>query len=73
MCYDRGRYLHDILKWPDKRLESTHDYIQWLFPLPEVSGFNPEAPTLSRPDDDSSDFRSRPELQRVCGSHFCAC
>jgi hypothetical protein len=43
---NRGRYLRDILKWPDERLESVHDYIQWLFPLAEPSAFNPSAPTL---------------------------
>jgi hypothetical protein len=43
----RGRYLHEIQKWPDDQLESVHDYIQWLFPLPERSGFNVSAPVLN--------------------------
>ncbi|HEX3986359.1 MAG TPA: opioid growth factor receptor-related protein [Acidobacteriaceae bacterium] len=43
---DRGRTLAEILAWPDDRLESVHDFIQWLFPLPERSGANPGAPTL---------------------------
>jgi hypothetical protein len=43
---DRGRFLREIHQWPDDELEHTHDYIQWLFPLAERSGFNPEAPTL---------------------------
>jgi hypothetical protein len=43
----RGRMLTDILAWDDARLESVHDYIQWLFPLPEPSAFNPAAPILS--------------------------
>ncbi|HET9148421.1 MAG TPA: opioid growth factor receptor-related protein [Acetobacteraceae bacterium] len=38
-----------------------HDYIQWLFPLPERSGFNPAAPVLSRQD--IGVFRGGPELQ----------
>jgi hypothetical protein len=42
----RGRRLGDILGWDDARLESVHDYIQWLFPLPEPSAFNPHAPIL---------------------------
>jgi len=43
---DHGRLLREIQKWPDEKLEYTHDYIQWLFPLDERSGFNPEAPVL---------------------------
>src|SRR6202034_1792343 len=42
----RGRYLHEIQKWTDDQLESVHDFIQWLFPLPERSGANPVAPVL---------------------------
>jgi hypothetical protein len=42
----RGRMLNDIIGWDDARLESVHDYIQWLFPLPEPSAFNPFAPIL---------------------------
>lgn len=44
---DKGRWLEDIWKWDDRKLERTHDYIQWLFPLPERSHFNPGAPTLT--------------------------
>ena len=36
----RGCCLHEIQKWADGQLETAHDYIQWLFPLPERSGFN---------------------------------
>lgn len=43
---DRGRTLAEILAWPDEGLEAVHDYIQWMFPLPERSGANPSAPTL---------------------------
>jgi len=46
---DRGRYLSEIQEWPDDRLEAVHDFIQWMFPLAERSGANPEAPIL---DDD---------------------
>lgn len=45
-----GRYLRDILAWDDERLEAVHDYIQWLFPLPEPSGFNANAPILTPAD-----------------------
>ena len=44
----RGRCLREIQEWPDDQLESVHDYIQWLFPLPEPSGFNVAAPVLIR-------------------------
>lgn len=47
---DRERTLAAIQSWDDARLEAVHDYIQWLFPLPERSAFNPEAPLLA-PDD----------------------
>jgi hypothetical protein len=43
---DAGRTLEEILAWPDDRLEAVHDFIQWLFPLPERSSANPAAPTL---------------------------
>lgn len=43
---DAGRTLAEILAWDDERLEAVHDYIQWLFPLPEPSGANPTAPIL---------------------------
>jgi Opioid growth factor receptor (OGFr) conserved region len=43
---DDGRRLEEILRWDDMRLEMVHDYIQWIFPLPEASGANPLAPVL---------------------------
>ena len=58
----RGRYLREILKNSDDWLESTHDYIQWLFPLSEVSAFNPHAPVLEQ--ETIRRFRSRPDLQQ---------
>jgi hypothetical protein len=45
-----GRRLDEILAWPDGRLEAIHDFIQWLFPLPEPSRFNPDAPLLTPQD-----------------------
>ncbi|HEY1867695.1 MAG TPA: opioid growth factor receptor-related protein [Candidatus Cybelea sp.] len=58
---DRGRTLNDILRFDDAKLEHVHDFIQWLFPLPERSGANPSAPVL---DDAAIDaFRTRPELR----------
>jgi hypothetical protein len=43
---DEGHTLAEILAWDDDRLEAIHDFIQWLFPLPEPSGANPAAPIL---------------------------
>jgi hypothetical protein len=57
----RGRYLHEIQQWTDDQLEGVHDYIQWLFPLPEPSGFNLAAPVLNR--ESIQEFRARPDLQ----------
>jgi len=48
----RGRRLRDILGFGDDALETTHDYIQWLFPIPEQSAFNPWAPVLTTGDMD---------------------
>lgn len=56
----RGRMLTDIWAWDAARLEGVHDYIQWLFPLPEPSAFNPQAPILTRETVDA--FRADPDL-----------
>ena len=60
---DAGRQLTAIQSWDDTRLEAVHDYIQWLFPLPERSAFNPDAPLLSAADikafQDSAELRGR--------------
>jgi hypothetical protein len=49
--YDhRGRSLEDVLAFDDSLIERSHDYIQWLFPLPEASRFNLEAPVLAPED-----------------------
>lgn len=57
----KGRRLSEILELDDGRLERVHDYIQWLFPLPERSAFNPGAPILTPAD--LAAFRSRVELR----------
>ena len=46
----RGRTLFEVLAFDDARMEATHDFIQWLFPLAEPSGAVPDAPVLT-PDD----------------------
>jgi hypothetical protein len=57
----RGRMIGDIWAWDDAALERVHDYIQWLFPLPEPSQFNDGAPLLTR--DDTAAFAARAALR----------
>ncbi len=64
----RGRTLEDIWAWPDKRLETAHDYIQWLFPLPEPSFFNPDALLLD--DDSLAAFQTDPVIQANLRTSF---
>jgi hypothetical protein len=47
---DRGRSLAELQAQSLDALEYNHDYIQWLFPLPERSSANPGAPLLSPAD-----------------------
>ena len=50
-CADHsGRSLSAIYALSLAELEQTHDYIQWLFPLPEPSSANPYAPVLLESD-----------------------
>jgi len=59
---DRGRFLREIHRWPDYKLEQTHDYIQWLFPLAERSGFSPE---MLPSDKRACPKTSRPTLPKI--------
>lgn len=45
-----GRSLRKVWAFSHDELERQHDFIQWLFPLPEPSGVLPQAPILT-PDD----------------------
>jgi hypothetical protein len=56
-----GRSLGELWDWNDDELEEVHDFIQWMFPLPEPSRFNPDAPLLN--GDDMAAFRSDALLQ----------
>jgi hypothetical protein len=56
-----GRRLAQIWRWDDDVLETVHDFIQWLFPLPEPSPFNRRAPLLT--GDDIAAFHAEPVLQ----------
>lgn len=57
----RGRSLADVRAQGLGALERNHDYIQWLFPLPEPSSASPDAPVLTR--DDIVAFNARDGLR----------
>jgi hypothetical protein len=61
-----GRFLRDLWGWDDDDLEAVHDFIQWLFPLPEPSRYNPDAPLLTEADVAAfqDDERLRANLRR---------
>ena len=42
----QGRYLSDIWSFTDEKIEKTHDFIQWVFPLDEQSNAMWDAPVL---------------------------
>ena len=46
----QGRMISDIWAWNDEALEAGHDFVQWLFPLPEPSAFVDDAPLLTQAD-----------------------
>lgn len=46
----KGRMLGQILAWSDEALITTHDWVQWVFPLPEPSPHNPAAPAPTLED-----------------------
>lgn len=56
-----SRTIEEIWAWDHKRLEMVHDFIQWLFPLPDASRFNPDAPLLSARD--IASFRTDADLR----------
>lgn len=45
----KGRTIYDLWALEPFWLEHTHDYIQWLFPIPEAGRFNGFAPLLDEP------------------------
>lgn len=47
---NRGRLINDIWQFDQQQLESTHDFIHWLFPLDQPSQYNPNAPLLTEAD-----------------------
>jgi hypothetical protein len=63
-----GRTVHDILSQSDAWLESTHDYIQWLFPMRTASPVNPLAPTVT--DATAAAFARDPNLRAQLARSF---
>jgi hypothetical protein len=57
----RGRFLGEVWGFSDQELEGVHDYIQWLFPLPRPSAFNPYAPVMT--DGTAREFHASAELR----------
>ena len=64
----RRRSLSDIHGFDFYDLEFNHDYIQWLFPLPEPSGANASAPLLSK--EDRAAFKSDDSLRSALLQSF---
>ena len=56
-----GYTLEQVWQWSDNDYELEKNYVQWLFPTPKESDFNPDAPVLSEAD--ITAFRSDPLLR----------
>jgi len=56
-----GRTLADLWAYSDDEMEMYHDFIQWMFPLRELSRFNPEAPLVENAD--VAEFKNEPQLR----------
>ena len=64
----RGRLLSHIHQYAFDDLERHHDYIQWLFPLPEPSGVNASAPLLT--EEDIAAFQREESLRHALQRSF---
>jgi hypothetical protein len=64
----QGRMIDEIWAWSDDALEEGHDFVQWLFPLPEPSAFVDDAPLLTRSDIDA--FAQSPRLRETLHRSF---
>ncbi|WP_375497776.1 opioid growth factor receptor-related protein [uncultured Nostoc sp.] len=58
----KGRTIQEMWTWDFEELECVHDYIQWLFPLPERSAFNRDAPIVDEKVIQA--FQSNPHLRQ---------
>jgi hypothetical protein len=59
---DNGVCLEEIWEWDDIKLESVHNYIQFLFPIVEPDYWNRDTPKLS--EEDIKEFKNDKELKR---------
>lgn len=58
----QNRMIREIWAWDFEKLECVHNYIQWLFPLPERSAFNADAPIVNA--EVIQAFQTNPVLQQ---------
>ena len=56
-----GLTFEESLGMPDSEWETCHNYVQWLFPLPEPSLLHPNSPVAT--EEDFAEFRKDPQLQ----------
>ncbi len=65
-----GRTLAEIQGLDVVRMEYYHDFIQWMFPLRQPSGYQPGSPVLT--DSDVKAFHDRPDLRASLRASFVA-
>lgn len=65
---NEGYTLNKTLNFDDEQLEDYHDFIQYLFPLPEPSPVNPSAPVITKEVRDI--FLARDDLRLRLGDAF---
>ncbi len=58
---DAGRTRDEVDAFTIKQMEECHDYIQWLFPLPEPSAYCPDAPVMD--EEVLDEFRTNEQLK----------
>jgi hypothetical protein len=63
-----GRSIEHYHQFTFEELELVHDYIQWMFPVPEPSLFNDQAPLLT--EEDIEAFKTSPHLQDMLQRSF---
>ncbi|WP_442488834.1 opioid growth factor receptor-related protein [Halomonas litopenaei] len=62
----KGRAIEDIWSLSHFWLEHSHDYIQWLFPIPEAGRFNGFAPLL---DEEAREVFANSKLLKTNQQH----
>jgi len=60
-----GRTFEQALALDNIAWETSHDLIQWMFPLPEPSRAQPQSPVLT--EEELELFRTDEELQKLAG------